>query len=86
MHPSNGIQLGFLVPDHSSQPAFLHQKLHTDGYVISLEVNEASQVWQQAQAMDLEIAMQLKREDWGQIHFMVKDPAGFTLDLVEHIS
>lgn len=82
--PSTGVQLGFLVPDHASQPEFLHRQMLTEGYVISLEVKDAAQAYQEALAKNLTIAMELKQEVWGQNHFMVEDPAGFRIDLVEH--
>jgi len=84
--PSTGIQLGFLIPDHITQPEFLHPKMITDGFVISLEVKNAAQAYAQAKKIDLEIVMQLKEETWGQIHFMLKDPAGFRIDIVQHLA
>ncbi len=35
--------------------------------------------------MNLNIAMHLKEEVWGQIHFMLQDPAGFHVDIVQHL-
>jgi len=31
----------------------------------------------------LEIALELKSEEWGQRHFMLRDPHGLTLDILE---
>ena len=84
VHPGSGAQLGFLMPEHGSQPAFLHPLMSADGYVISLEVSNAAQAFAEAQKLELTIAMPLKTEDWGQIHFMVQDPAGFRVDVVQH--
>ena len=38
LHPESGAQLGFLFPNHPSQPDFLHGLAHQGGMVISLEV------------------------------------------------
>ncbi len=35
--------------------------------------------------MGLNVALPLKQEEWGQIHFMVEDPAGFRIDVVQHL-
>jgi uncharacterized glyoxalase superfamily protein PhnB len=35
--------------------------------------------------MNLNITMQLKEESWGQIHFMLQDPAGIRIDVVQHL-
>lgn len=83
--PSTGIQLGFLMPNHASQPEFLHSMLSSSGHVISFEVPNAASAYAEAQKLKLNITMPLKEEVWGQIHFMVEDPAGFNLDIVEHI-
>ncbi|CZF80866.1 Glyoxalase-like domain protein [Grimontia celer] len=83
--PSSGVQLGFLMPEHASQPAFLHPIMHPEGYVVSLEVQDAAKAYTAAKELDLPIAMALKEEIWGQIHFMVEDPAGIRLDIVQHV-
>lgn len=83
--PSTGAQLGFLLPNHPSQPAFLHPIMSADGYVISLEVKDAAQAYTEAKNLNLSIAMHLKEEVWGQIHFMLQDPAGFRVDIVQHL-
>lgn len=83
--PSTGIQLGFLMPNHASQPEFLHAMMSNSGYVISFEVPNAASAFAEAQELDLNIAMELKEEAWGQKHFMIEDPAGFKVDVVEHV-
>ncbi|KZN29016.1 hypothetical protein N480_09620 [Pseudoalteromonas luteoviolacea S2607] len=84
VQPSSGVQLGFLHPNHPSQPDFLHPKMEQDGYVISLEVDDARAAYTYAQAQELDIAMHYKEEQWGQRHFILQDPAGFKIDVVEH--
>lgn len=86
VHPHNGIQLGFLLPDLESQPSYLHPLMNQTGYVISLEVKDASIAYKQAMESGLSIAMELKEETWGQVHFMVTDPAGIHIDIVQHIA
>lgn len=83
--PGTGAQLGFLIPNHPSQPQFLHTLMSTEGYVISLEVADAAKAYEQATTMKLPIVMELKEEVWGQLHFIVKDPAGFKIDVVQHL-
>jgi len=83
--PSTGAQLGFLLPNHDTQPAFLHPIMSADGYVISLEVKDAAQAYAEAKKLNLSIAMHLKEEVWGQIHFMLQDPAGLRVDVVQHL-
>ncbi|MET1256170.1 VOC family protein [Aliikangiella maris] len=79
------IQLGFLMPDLESQPEFLRKAMVPEGYVISFEVKDATAAFEQAQQLNLTIAMSLKHEVWGQVHFMVTDPAGVNIDIVQHL-
>lgn len=85
LHPNSGIQLGFLLPDLPSQPGFLFPTAGKEGMVISLEVLDAQLALESASQLGLEIAMPYKEEPWGQKHFMVRDPAGFVVDIVEHV-
>jgi len=83
--PNNSIQLGFLLPNLVSQPAFLHPVMSSEGFVISLEVKNAALAYSEAQKMNLNFIMDLKQEEWGQIHFIIQDPAGFSVDIVQHL-
>lgn len=83
--PNNSIQLGFLLPNLVNQPEFLHPVMSSEGFVISLEVKNAALAYSEAQKMNLKPIMDLKQEEWGQIHFMIQDPAGFSLDIVQHL-
>ena len=84
LHPDNGIQLAFMVPEHPSQPEFLHQPTTPDGLVISFEVSSAKQAYHEANNLGLQSVTELTEESWGQRHFMLRDPAGFVIDIVEH--
>ncbi len=83
--PNNNIQLGFLLPNLENQPKFLQPMMSSKGFVISLEVKDAALVFTEAKKMDLNFLMALKQEEWGQIHFMIQDPAGFSIDVVQHL-
>ena len=85
-HAGSGAELGFLRPDHPSQPSFLHARASTDGAVVTVEVADARAARDEAAAMALGIAHEYVKEPWGQRHFMVRDPAGLVVDVVEHQS
>jgi len=84
LHRRSGVQLGFLVPDHPNQPSFLFSKAGNEGMVISLEVADIHVALASAKGAGLELAMAYKEEPWGQKHFMVRDPGGFVVDIIEH--
>jgi len=83
IHPTNGVELGFMLPNLSMQPAFLHSTARSDGMVISFEVANAAVAYEQAKLDELDIVFDLKEEPWKQIHFMARDPAGLIIDIVE---
>ena len=85
LHAESGVQLGFLKPDLANQPNFLHTKTVAEGMVISIEVSDARSALAAAMQKKLNFAMDYKEESWGQNHFMVKDPAGLILDIVENV-
>lgn len=84
LNPGSGVQLGFLVPDHASQPPFLRALATHEGMVVSFEVSDARAAFTSAQQENLDIAMDYKEEAWGQRHFIVRDPQGLLIDIVEH--
>ncbi|MEH6448468.1 MAG: VOC family protein [Oleispira sp.] len=83
--PNNSIQLAFLLPNLTNQPEFLHPIMSSEGFVISLEVKDAALAYSEAQKMNLNFIMGLKQEEWGQLHFIIQDPAGYSVDIVQHL-
>ena len=79
----SGVQVGFLEPNHPSQPEFLHSSFSGGGSLFSLEVEDVKTAYEEAKELGLEIALELKSEEWGQRHFMLRDPHGLTLDILE---
>lgn len=84
LHPATGVQIAFMVPDHPSQPEFLQKSTALENMVISFEVKDAKAAFEAARGAALPIVFELKKEEFGLSHFMVKDPAGFIIDVVEH--
>jgi len=85
LHASSGQQLGFMVPDHPSQPAFLHSATPNIGSIITFEVPSAKDAWQIAKDTGMNIVLDYTEESWGQNHLIVRDPQGLMIDLVENV-
>lgn len=84
INPDNSVELGFMVPNLTTmQPSFLHRSAQVDGMVITFEVANAAAAFKEAQKLDLDVVFDLKEEPWKQVHFMVRDPAGLVVDIVE---
>ena len=81
----SGIQIGFMLPDQPTQPDIFHKAFNGDGVIFSLEVEDADLAYSEAKAKSLDIAIELRSEEWGQYHFCLKDPNGIYLDIVQAI-
>lgn len=79
----SGVQLGFLMSEHPSQPEYFHQAFRGEGAIFSLEVDNADEAYLVAQTRGLNMLLPLKDEEWGQKHFVVEDPSGVKIDVVQ---
>ena len=79
----SGIQVAFMLPNQPSQPDIFKKQYDGNGFVLSLEVDDADQAFSQANKNSLDIALELKSEEWGQRHFAIKDPNGVYIDIVQ---
>lgn len=83
----NGIELGFMKPDLSNQPEFLHAGYKGKGIIFTFEVKDAKKEWEKAKKIEgLKIIFTYTEEEWGQKHFMLEDPAGMFVDIVQQLS
>lgn len=80
---SSGVELGFMMPNLDNQPNFLHKSYNGKGIVITFEVSDAEKEFKRLKESGLILLFDLKTEEWGQKHFMIEDPAGIVIDIVE---
>lgn len=76
-----GSQLALLAAGHESVPIRYYRQ--PAGVVISFEVSDASALYARATKLGLRIVQHLRDEQFGQRHFMVVDPDGLLVDVVE---
>lgn len=74
-----------MVPDVASQPMELHHAFTGKGVVLSLEVEDAEAEWHRLKDTKLDCIVELRDEEWGQRHFIVVDPAGVYVDVVQQL-
>lgn len=80
---SAGVQVGFMLPDQPTQPPMFRKPHSGEGVIFSLEVEDADAAFAVAKSKSLNIALELRSEDWGQRHFCIQDPNGVYLDIVQ---
>lgn len=80
---SPNTQLGIVASDHASVPEAY--RALPRGVLVSLEVDDASALYERARGLGLRIAYELRDEVFGQRHFMTVDPTGLLVDVIELI-
>lgn len=83
VNPANGIELGFMLSGLKTQPDFLRSRATSSGTVVTFEVADAARAYEQARRDGFDVVYELKVESWKQTHFMIRDPAGLIVDVVE---
>lgn len=82
------------VPGNSAQVAVVQRGHHTvpsgcdtvrGGVLVSVIVADASAVYERARQSRVDVVLDLCDEEFGQRHFMVVDPDGFVVDVIEQI-
>lgn len=74
--------LAFMTPDHpGTAPG--PERFEGSGVLLTLEVADAAAAHSKAEAAGAPITYPLTDEPWGQRRFMMRDPAGVKIDIVE---
>ena len=86
LHEDSGSELAFMITNSENQPDFLHQSFTKGGLVLTFEVDNAAAEFERIAKLDgVTIKYNLKSEEWGQKHFIIEDPAGVYIDVVEQL-
>ena len=74
-----------MVPNADNQPKALHPGFTGQGIVLSVEVEDAASEWERLKDKGLKVIVDLRDEEWGQRHFILEDPAGVYVDVVQQM-
>ncbi len=92
LHASRGegvppIELAFMIPNVEAQPKSLHAAFSGAGVILTLDVDDVDAVHSNLNIAGVlrDVVIPLRDEVWGQRHFLVRDPAGILLDIVQQI-
>ncbi len=80
----SSFSLALMPPDHPFGGEF-RDPFNGKGRYLTIEVADTAAIYQKLRAEGAPILLDLKREDWGQRHFMTRDPGGVKIDVVESI-
>lgn len=82
---ARGATLAFMHPDHPSNPPG-PESFDGKGMILTVEVADAASIFERFETSGAPIIHPLTDEDWGQRRFMIRDPAGVFVDVVEQIA
>ena len=82
----NGAEIAIMSPNLPNQPEFLHGAYGGTGIVFTFETEDAEKEYRDLQAKDVKFKLELRDEEWGQRHFILQDPSGVYVDVVQYLS
>lgn len=83
-HPKQpAAQIAFVLRDHDSVPRAFQAR--AQGVLVTVELDDVDACHAHARALGHPLAYPLVSEVWGQRHFMVADPNGLLVDVVQLI-
>ena len=77
------VQIAFVRREHDSVPKAWQAR--PQGVLVTVELDDVDACHERAQQLGLAIVYPLVSEIWGQRHFMVEDPNGLLVDVVQLI-
>jgi catechol 2,3-dioxygenase-like lactoylglutathione lyase family enzyme len=77
------LQIAFVADGHETVPAPFHGSAR--GVLITVEVDDVDAVHDRAVSLGIELAEELRDEEFGQRHFMAVDPNGLLVDVYQPI-
>jgi catechol 2,3-dioxygenase-like lactoylglutathione lyase family enzyme len=79
-------ELGFMKPGLASQAPIFRPAFEGRGIWIAIDVDDAAAEYRRLRALDAPIELPLRDEPWGDRHFVVRDPNGIGVDVVQRIA
>lgn len=82
---ANGTEIAVMVSNAANQPDFLHAPHGGSGMVMTFEVDDATATYETFKSKGVTFLKELTDEEWGQRHFILQDPAGVYVDVVQYL-
>ncbi len=85
MHtPDKSAEISFLLANHPSQKPIFQQASSGVGTYLTIEVDDVDAYYRNIKAKNVDIAIELRDEAWGDRHFTIVDPNGIGIDIVTY--
>lgn len=80
-----GAEIAIMRPHLSNQPSILQNPHAGNGVVYTFETDDATEAFEAIKQKDAPFVLELKDEEWGQRHFILEDPSGIYVDVVQYL-
>lgn len=77
-------ELGFMKPGLESQATIYRNAFQGQGVWIAIDVEDVDAEYQRIKTMGTPIEVEIRDEPWGDRHFVLVDPNGIGVDIVQH--
>lgn len=77
-------ELGFMKPNLEAQAEIFRPAFQGQGVWIAVDVEDVETEYQRIKALGVPIEAAIHDEPWGDRHFVVVDPNGIGIDIVQH--
>lgn len=83
--PNGADTISFLLPNHPTQElSNFQQPFSGNGIYLTIEVDNVDLYFQEIKKTGIEIALDIRSEEWGDRHFAIIDPNNIGIDFVTH--
>lgn len=77
-------ELGFMKPGVKSQATIYRTAFQGHGVWIAVDVDDVDAEYQRIKSLGAPIESEIRDEPWGDRHFIIADPNGIGVDIVQH--
>lgn len=86
LETADGSEIAFMLPDIAAFHPLFQKKYTGGGIWLTFNVNDVDGEYGRIKMIPgIELVQEIKTEDWGERHFVIKDPNGIAIDIVRYV-
>lgn len=83
--PNGADTISFLMPNHPTQGIEqFRNNYNGSGVYLTIEVDDIDDLYNRMKKKEIEFALEIRTEEWGDRHFAIIDPNNIGIDFVTH--
>lgn len=83
--PNGADTISFLMPNHPTQGIDqFRNNYNGSGVYLTIEVDDIDDLYNRMKKKEIEFALEIRTEEWGDRHFAIIDPNNIGIDFVTH--